>query len=53
MGKGNTIPSWNYKMEDDTIEEMDEGKDLGAIIQNNLSPGKHISRIQHCCCKNK
>ena len=45
MRKGNTRPGWNYKMGNNTIEKMKEEKHLGVIIQNNLSPEKHIGRI--------
>ena len=32
-------------MGNDPIKKVEEEKDLGVIIQNNLSPDKHISKI--------
>ena len=45
MGKSEMRPSWTYKMGDDIISRATEEKDLGVVIQDNLSPEKHINRI--------
>ena len=38
-------PSWTYKLGENIISIAKEEKDLGVVIQDNLSPKKHISRI--------
>ena len=38
-------PSWTYKLEENIISIAKEEKDLGVVIQDNLSPEKHINRI--------
>ena len=38
-------PSWMYKLGENIILIAKEEKNLGAVIQDNLSPEKHISRI--------
>ena len=45
MGKGTMRPSWDYKMGNDTLGKPEEEKDLGIIIQKDLSPEKHIRKI--------
>lgn len=40
-----TMTYREYQLGRETIAEVNEGKDLGVIIQNNLSPEKHINRI--------
>ena len=37
--------SWTYKLGENIISIAKEEKDLGAVIQDNLSTGKHINRI--------
>ena len=37
--------SWMYKLGQNTISIVKEAKDLGLIIQDNLSPEKHINKI--------
>ena len=44
MGKSARRPAWNYKMGEEVITKRKE-KDLGVIIQDNLSPEKHINGI--------
>ena len=36
---------WTYKLGENTISITKEEKDLGVIIQDNLSPEKHINSI--------
>ena len=38
-------PSWTYKLGENIISIEKEEKDLGVVIQDNLSPEKHIDRI--------
>ena len=45
MGKSKYRPYKEYQLGRETITEVSEEKDLGVIIQNNLSPEKHINRI--------
>ena len=45
MGKSKRRPSWEYKMGGVTILKSKEEKDLGVMIQDTLSPEKHINRI--------
>ena len=45
MGKSKYRPYKEYQLGRETISEVSEEKDLGVIIQNNLSPEKHINRI--------
>ena len=37
--------SWTYKLGENIITIAKEKKDLGVVIQDNLSPDKHINRI--------
>ena len=39
------IPSWTYKLGKNIISIEKEEKDLGVVIQDNLSPEKHIDKI--------
>ena len=45
MGKGIKRPSWNYTIGGESLSKPEEEKDLGIIIQRNLSPEKHVSKI--------
>ena len=45
MGKSAIRPSWTYKLGENIISIATEEKDLGIVIQDNLSPEKHIDRI--------
>ncbi len=45
MGLGKVRPTWIYKLGDDTITKQREEKDLGVVIQDDLSPEKHIDTI--------
>ncbi len=45
MGRSKRRPSWEYKMGGITIPKSKEEKDLGVIIQDTLSPEKHINGI--------
>ena len=38
-------PSWTYKLGQNIISIVKEEKDLGVLIQDNLSPQIHIDRI--------
>ena len=38
-------PSWTYKLRQHIISIEEEDKDLGVVIQDNLSPEKHINKI--------
>ena len=37
--------SWTYKLEENIISIAKEEKDFRVLIQNNLSPEKHIDRV--------
>ena len=45
MRKSAMRPSWTYKLWENFISIVKEEKDLGVVIQDNLSPDKHINRI--------
>ena len=45
MGKSAMRPSWTYKLGENIISIAKEYKDLGVVIQDNLSSEKHIDRI--------
>ena len=45
MGKSKYRPCKEYKLGEEIIGETNEEKDLGVIVQNTLSPEKHINRI--------
>ena len=45
MGKSTMRPSWTYKLGENIISIEKEKKDLGVVIQDNLSPEKHIKKI--------
>ena len=45
MGKSKYRPYKEYKLGEETVKEVSEEKDLGVIIQNNLSPENHINKI--------
>ena len=45
MGKSKYRPCKTYKMGEKIIKEVTEEKDLGVIIQNDLSPEKHVNKI--------
>ena len=45
MGVSDKRPNWTYKIGNEVISKKREEKDLGVIVQDNLSPEKHISRI--------
>ena len=44
-GKSAMKPSWTYKLGENIVSIAKEEKDLGVVIQDNLSPEKHIDRI--------
>ncbi len=48
MGKSAMRPAWTYKMRNDIILRSTEEKDLGVVLQDNLSPEKHINKIGIC-----
>ena len=44
MGKKSAMrSSWTYKLGKNIISITKENKDLGVVIQDNLSPEKHIN----------
>ena len=43
IGRHNPDPDFNYKLLDKTLEEVDHEKDIGVVIDSNLSFEKHIS----------
>ena len=45
MGKSKRRPTWEYKMGGVNILKSNEEKDLGVMIQDTLSPEKHINNI--------
>ena len=45
IGKSKNRPSWNYKLGEETIRKSNEEKDLGVVIQDTLSPERHINGI--------
>ena len=45
MGKSAMRPSWTYKLRENIISIAKEEKNMRVVIQDNLSPEKHIDRI--------
>ncbi len=45
MGKSERRPEWIYKMGEEVIKRNEHERDLGVIVQDNLSPEKHINNI--------
>jgi len=45
MMKSGRWSAWTYKMGNDVISRVNEEKYLGIVIQDNLSPEKHINKI--------
>ena len=45
MGKSKNRPVGEYRMGDNIINRAEKEKDLGVIIQNDLSPEKHINKL--------
>ena len=45
IGKSSKRPSWTYKIGNSIITTVDKEKDLGIVMQDNLSPEKHINKI--------
>ena len=45
MGKSKRRPAWDYKMGEEVIMKSREEKDLEVIIQDTLTPERHISEI--------
>lgn len=45
MGTSKNRPHWQYKLGDDIIEKSKKEKDLGIIINEDLSPESHINKI--------
>ena len=45
IGKSDRRPNWQYKMGNGNISKASQEKDLGVIIQDDLSPEKHINKI--------
>ncbi len=45
MGESKMRPTWIYKLGNDVITKQREENDLGVVVQDDLSPEKHISTI--------
>ena len=45
MGKSGRRPAWDYKLGESCIAKSKEERDLGVIIQDSMSPERHISGI--------
>ena len=45
MGKSAIRPLWMHKLEVNILSIAKQEKDLGVVIQDNLSPEKHINGI--------
>ena len=45
IGKGTKRIEAEYKMGDAVLQEASDEKDLGVIVQDDLSPSKHISKV--------
>ena len=45
IGKSKRRPIWEYKLGEEVIKKSKEEKDLGVIIQDTLSPERHINNI--------
>ncbi|MPC13151.1 hypothetical protein E2C01_005872 [Portunus trituberculatus] len=45
MGKSNRRPMWVYKIGEEIIMKKGEEKDLGVIIQDTLTPERHINGL--------
>ena len=45
LGKGKNRPSGIYRMGEGVLQKVSEERDLGVVVQDSLSPEKHINRI--------
>ena len=45
LGKSKRMPNWIYKMEQEVICKTKEEKDLEVVIQDTLSPERHINQL--------
>ena len=45
MGMSARRPSWDYRLGEKRLTKSREEKDLGVIVQDSLSPERHINRI--------
>ena len=45
LGKSKRRPKWSYKMGQEEIPRTKEEKDLGLVIQDTLSPERHINQL--------
>ena len=45
LGKSRRRPIWEYKMGKEVIKKSKEEKDLGVVVQDNLSPEAHIRGV--------
>lgn len=45
MGKSKGRPSGNYKLGEGILQKVTEEKDLGVVMEDSLSPEKHVNRI--------
>lgn len=45
MKESEKRPRWKYRIRAEQTDKVKQERDLGVIIQDNLSPKKHISMI--------
>ena len=45
MGVSKRRPHWNYKLGDCIINSSEKEKDLGIIVQRDLSPANHVNKV--------
>ena len=46
LGKSKRRPKWNYKMGQEVILKTKAEKDLGMVMQDTLSPERHINPLK-------
>lgn len=51
VGKGARRPTWNYKLGNNAIGKVNEEKDVGMVIQDNISTEKYIKKTRVETCK--
>ncbi len=48
--KSGMRPDWEYKLGNDRLQESENDKDLGVVINNRLSPEEHIQeKVRNMC----
>ena len=45
IGESEKRPRWKYRVRAEQIDKVKKERDLGVIIQDNLSPEKHVNMI--------